>query len=159
MATTLKAVLQFTAVPAGGTATLAHGLNVSGTAVVPDAVALDNPAFDYVSSTTTTVTVVNNDTAAGSCDVLCERWHTVERAFGDGAATLPVVPFISRGAAAGGGAYGLLHASLPRRAAEHRSAEAGGGGGGGGGSGTSTGGRDGTGVAAGVKVGGVAVGS
>lgn len=103
MATTLKAVLQFTAVPAGGTATLAHGLNVSGTAVVPDAVALDNPAFDYVSSTTTTVTVVNNDTAAGSCDVLCERWHTVERAFGDGAATLPVVPFISRGAAAGGG--------------------------------------------------------
>lgn len=103
MATTLKAVLQFTAVPAGGTATLTHGLNVGGTAAVPDAIALDNPAFDYVSSSSTTVTVINNDTAAGSCDVLCEKWHTVERAFGDGAAALPVAPFISRGAAAGGG--------------------------------------------------------
>jgi hypothetical protein len=125
MATTLKAVLQFTAVPAGSTATLAHGLNVGGTAVVPDAIALDNPAFDYVSSTTTTVTVVNNDTAAGSCDVLCEKWHTVERAFGDGAAALPVetsnrrrqapqthhrsvLLFPSSSSCGGGGTLGLL---------------------------------------------------
>ncbi len=104
MATTLKSQLVFITVAAGGTATLPHNLNFNGTLLAPDCVSFENPVFNFVSSTSTTITVINTGLVPASCRVLCELWHTYERAFGDVAITaLPGKPFINRGVNLGGG--------------------------------------------------------
>lgn len=103
MANTLKSQLSFANVASGGTAVLAHGIQLNGTALEPDFISIENPLFDYVSSTDTTVTVINNGPDVDSCRILCELWHTIERVFGDGSKNLPSKPFISRGVDDGGG--------------------------------------------------------
>jgi hypothetical protein len=97
MATTLKAQLAFASVAAGDTATLPHNLNLNGAPFAPDAISIENPDFDCVSSTSTTVTVINNGVVEADCRILCELWHTIERVFGDGSKNLTGKPFISRG--------------------------------------------------------------
>ena len=97
MATTLKSQLEYTTVAAGATAVLSHNLNVQGFSRAPDEISFENQIFDYVSHTSTTLTVVNNGAVAASCRVLCELWHTFERVFGDGSQNLPSKPFVNRG--------------------------------------------------------------
>lgn len=106
MTNTLKSQLSYLAVPAGGQATLPHNIKLNGTDIQPDHIDIENPDFDYVSSTTTTVTMVNNSLVAASCRILCELWHTIERVFGDGSQNLPNKPFISRGSGGTGGGGG-----------------------------------------------------
>lgn len=107
MATTLKALLQFANLAPGASATLAHGINVSGVAFRPDAVAFANPLFDLAGYTATTLTVVNRGSTTASCDVLCEWWHTYERAFPGGASqlNLAAAPFVTRGSISGGASF------------------------------------------------------
>lgn len=103
MTNTLKSQLSYLAVAAGGQATLPHHIQLNDTNIQPDHIDIENPSFDYVSSTTTTVTMINNSLAPASCRILCELWHTIERVFGDGSQNLPAKPFISRGSSGGGG--------------------------------------------------------
>lgn len=101
MASTLKQILAFTNVASGATATLAHGLNIDDVGVIPDVVERDNPSFEIVSVDATDVEVRNNG-ALGSCNVLVEFWHTIERVFGQGnrsfADQLSPAPFLPGGA-------------------------------------------------------------
>jgi hypothetical protein len=98
MANVLKSQLSFANVAPGATATLAHNLSLDGVALQPDAISIENPDFDCVSSTTTTVTVINNGPDVADCRILCEFWHSFERVFGDNATqSLTGKPFISRG--------------------------------------------------------------
>lgn len=98
MANVLKSQLSFVGVAPGATATLAHNLSLDNVALQPDAISIENPDFDYVSSTTTTVTVINNGPIAADCRILCEFWHSFERVFGNNATqSLTGKPFISRG--------------------------------------------------------------
>lgn len=97
-ANVLKSQLSYAGVAPGATATLAHSLSLNSVALQPDAIAIENPDFDYVSSTTTTVTVRNNGPVAADCRILCEFWHSIERVFGNNATqSLTGKPFISRG--------------------------------------------------------------
>jgi hypothetical protein len=97
VANTLKSQLTFTNVAPGATATLPHTIKLNGTDIEPDHLAFENQDFDYVSSTVTTLTVINNGVAVATGRVLCELWHTIERVFGDGTQNLPNKPFIDRG--------------------------------------------------------------
>jgi hypothetical protein len=81
MATRLKNIVHFLAVPPGVPTPLPHLLNVEGRAVVPDNVVPQVGGFT-VTANGLVVTVVNNGAAAADLDVLVEHWHTVERAFG-----------------------------------------------------------------------------
>lgn len=97
MPDTLKTIVSFTGVAIGGTATLAHGLSVNGQALKPDHVELQFPiGFELVSATTTDLTIRNVGNAGGSCRVLVEAWHPVERSFGtspdDGSFQLHLTP-------------------------------------------------------------------
>jgi hypothetical protein len=95
----LKNILHFIAVPAGGTASLAHGLNEHGIALIPDF--LDpNPKGLTVTANATTVTVTNTTLGVLNVDVLCEAWHTIERTFGAASTTaLAPQPYVSGGEA------------------------------------------------------------
>lgn len=106
MANTLKSQLTFTDVAPGGTATLPHDIKLNGTDIEPDHITFENQNFDYVSSTATTLTVINNGAGVETGRVLCELWHTIERVFGDGSQNLPNKPFIDRGVNLGGGGGG-----------------------------------------------------
>jgi hypothetical protein len=103
VANTLKSQLTYT-LAAGASLALPHNLSLNGTGAEPDFISIENPDFDYVSSTTTTVTMINNGLVLASCRILCELWHTIERVFGDGTPALPAGPFISRGVNMSGGA-------------------------------------------------------
>lgn len=107
MANTLKSQLTFTNVAPGATATLPHNIKLNGTDFPPDHITFENQNFDYVSSTATTLTVINNSTTdVETGRVLCELWHTIERVFGDGSQNLPNKPFIDRGVDLTGGGGG-----------------------------------------------------
>jgi hypothetical protein len=111
MSTRLKNVVSFVAVPAAGTATLAHGLNINNNGVLPDSVFLGAPGFEITATTSTDITIQNNNAAPADCDVLVEHWHTIERAFGQlatgDATALSPQPFVAAvGTAAGGGGGG-----------------------------------------------------
>lgn len=114
MATKLKAQLVFTNIGAGAQSTQTHGLNVQGLALVPDHLHFDNANFGYVSSSTTTVTVINNGVVAGTCRVLCELWHTFERPFAvpltEYVVQLPNPPFVSLGGSGSGSGGGVSQA-------------------------------------------------
>lgn len=95
MATTLKAVVAFTSVSAGATATLPHTLNIDGVGQEPDRIEIDNGAFSVLSSDATDVTVRNDSGSTASVNVLVERWYSSERTFGaSGTTSLSPQPFI-----------------------------------------------------------------
>jgi hypothetical protein len=107
MAERLSQVLAFAAVPNGAQATLPYRLGVSGTAVLPDFIFVDEPGFEVITVTTTDVTIQNNTGAIGSVNLWLWRMHTIDRAFGDNATiSLAPQPFIivSEGGTGGGGA-------------------------------------------------------
>jgi len=106
VATILKQIISFVNVPAGGQATLPHGLNWQGRPVRPDETKPSDSAFSRVLALTDTVnlTVQNNGAVMASCDVLVEAWHTIERAFGpDTTVALPIQPFQAGLGGAGAG--------------------------------------------------------
>lgn len=99
---TLKSMVHFTAVPPTGVVTLPHGLANNFRPVKPDICTPDNGNFTFISADEFTVTYRNDGTLAGDCDILCESWHTIERAFGaTQSISLVPAPFIPAG---GGGA-------------------------------------------------------
>jgi hypothetical protein len=112
VATILKSQLVFTNIGAGLQSTQPHGLNVQGLELIPDHLHFDNADFGFVAATTTTVTVINNGVAPGTCRVLCELWHTFERPFGvpltEYVVQLPNPPFVSLGGGGGGGGGGSV---------------------------------------------------
>ena len=82
MATTLKTIVAFVGVAPGAQATLPHGLNINGLAVIPDEVKLSaTAAFAHIASTNTDVTVRNDSAGAANCNVLCEYWYSPNRVF------------------------------------------------------------------------------
>lgn len=106
LASRLKSIVRFAGVAPGATASLPHGLvwGQPQIAVMPDHIERSNGDFIIVSADATSVTVQNNGTAAGSCDVFLEHWHTIERAFGNIATTALVPqPFIPDNSGGGGG--------------------------------------------------------
>lgn len=88
----LRNVLTFTNVASAGSASLAHGLNVNGKAVVPDEVKLNAAGFTATANDTT-VTVTNTGTATASVDVLVEHWYSSTRVMRPD--PLAVQPFVS----------------------------------------------------------------
>lgn len=101
MSTRLQQILPTGSVNAGATAVLNHGLNINGVAVLADEVAFDNADFDFVSMTTTTITVVNRGSAAQSANVRLIYFHSILRAYGSSLTTaLSPRPFVIRGGAA-----------------------------------------------------------
>lgn len=114
MSTQLLAQLEFVAVPAGGNASLPHGLNLSLNgvlAVIPDIIGFENPDFDFVACTNTTLTVNNGGAAAASCRVFLVFFHSHQRAMGQPLGTtlfqqFTNPPFIIRGAGSTAGVAG-----------------------------------------------------
>lgn len=104
MATTLRSRVTFTLLASGATSVAtAHNINVHGTSQIPDRVEVDNPNFAVVAVTSTTVQVRNDGSAAATCHVLCEYWHTIDRVFGNGALALTSPPFVPAGGSTGPG--------------------------------------------------------
>lgn len=111
MSDALKVYANFVAVPAGGTQTITHHLNVAGKPIAPDKVDLQFPlTFQFVSSNTLTITIRNVSDGVGDCIALLQAWHPVERSFGQGLpddgtfkAFLSPQPFVSQGASGAGG--------------------------------------------------------
>lgn len=103
MPSRLQQTLTFTDVAPGGTATVAHTLNINGVAVVPDEIVFDNPALDFVSATTSAVTITNagEATVTGSCRLT--KFHSFVRPAGRGFNDPPFVIRGGGGAGAGGG--------------------------------------------------------
>lgn len=81
----IKKYVAFVGVPAGGTATLPHGLVMNGKPLAPDHLGFagdDSGNFELVSSDTVNITVRNDGAGAGTILVLAETWHPIERSFG-----------------------------------------------------------------------------
>lgn|SRR5512142_1938754 len=79
----LFAILNFVGVPLGGTATLPHGLILRDAPVLPDRVDLQFQAdFEFVSQTTTTLTIRNTSNAIGNCTAWVYAIHPVMRLLG-----------------------------------------------------------------------------
>jgi len=94
MATQLKNILSFVAVPPGVPTSLPHGLNWNTLAVVPD-IATPSAAGFTITADFTNVTVTNTLAVPLNVDVLVESWHTHERDFGAAATTvLAPQPFV-----------------------------------------------------------------
>jgi hypothetical protein len=81
MADQLKNILHFVAIPAGNTVSLPHGLHVAGLALIPDYID-PNPKGLTITADNINVTVTNTTATPLNVDVLCEAWHSIERAFG-----------------------------------------------------------------------------
>lgn len=116
MSDRLKSRLAFTNVAAGGQAVLAHGLHVGphALAVIPSEVKLGNSGFSFVSADATNVTVQNDGALVASCVVLCEYWHTIERAFGDvNVLALASPPFVAGQGVGGGGSAPVWNMVTP----------------------------------------------
>lgn len=97
-------IVRFTNVAGGGgTATLAHGLNINDDGKVPDIVFVDNGNFTVTAVTDTDVTVQNNDAAPGNCDVWVEFKYSILRNFPDALTHLTPNPFIAAAGSSGGG--------------------------------------------------------
>ena len=110
MASQLKNIVSFVGVPAGGTVVLPHLLQVNGRGVVPDICTPSDGTFTFLAADTVNITYRNDGTAAGNCDVLCESWHSIERAFGDNSIlSLTPAPFIPGGGGGGTDASGVIH--------------------------------------------------
>jgi hypothetical protein len=70
---------------------------------------MNNPDFDFVSMTTTTITVINRGAGAQSSNVRVTHFHTINREFG-AVATLNLIPqpFVIRGASISGTPAGSI---------------------------------------------------
>jgi hypothetical protein len=102
MAEHLVQILHFANVPSGGSASLAHGLNVADVAKVPDILALDTSAPFNVTGDSVNVTVTNTGSATATVDVMAIYLHSVQRAFGAaGVDSETPNPFVIRGGAGG----------------------------------------------------------
>ena len=113
MRPTLQQILPTGNVNPGAQVVLTHSLNVGpySTPVLPDEVAFDNPDFDYVTCTTTTITVINRGAGVQSANVRVTHFHTIEREYGAAATTnLTPQPFIIRGATISTSPAGSLQA-------------------------------------------------
>lgn len=101
----LVQILATGAVNPGAQVVLNHNLNVGPnlTPVLADEVAFDNPEFDYVSMTTTTITVINRGDGVQSSNVRITHFHTYDREYGARQTTdLTPQPFVIRGASTSG---------------------------------------------------------
>lgn len=113
MSATLQQILATGNVNPGAQVVLTHNLTVGPylTPVLPDEVAFDNPEFGYVSSTTTTITVINRGDGVQSANVRVTHFHTYDREFGAVQTTdLTPQPFVIAGAATSGSAGSSLQA-------------------------------------------------
>ena len=83
MADTLYSIIQFTGIAIGDTQTVAHTLSCNGVPLVPDRVDLQfSNVFEFVSATTTTLTIRNTADPVGDCMAWCHAIHPIERSFG-----------------------------------------------------------------------------
>lgn len=100
MATQLKNIVRFIGIVDSTTTVLPHHLNLSGRALTPDILTSDFPDTLGLAITAddTNVTVINDTGSTIDVDVLCEYWHSIERAFGPRAVTdLAPKPFLVGG--------------------------------------------------------------
>lgn len=88
-------ILQFVNVPAGSQATLAHNINVSGRAFIPDLILLSVPGC-AATADLESVTVTNNNSEAVTLYAWLEFKHSMLRAFGSSSMTsLTPQPFVA----------------------------------------------------------------
>jgi hypothetical protein len=102
MSTRLINILTFTNIAAGATSAQAHLLNIgtssSGVPIIPDLVEFDNSAFDMVSCTSTTLTVINRGGVTATANVRVSYDHSIQRAYGATSVDqLSPAPFVVRG--------------------------------------------------------------
>jgi hypothetical protein len=81
--------------PIGVPTALPHGLvDAEGVGLIPDHIEDNHADVVILSANAVNVTVRNDGLALASADVLCEHWHSENRALPAGQADLPVQPFI-----------------------------------------------------------------
>ncbi len=103
MASQLKNILHFVNIQPGGTQTLPHGLNNTFKKLIPDVLLPSIPGIVTMTADDTNVTLTSVAVVPVTVDVLCESWHTIERAFGNQQTTqLAPQPFVS-------GLFGLTY--------------------------------------------------
>jgi len=79
----LASMLSFVGVPVGATATLPHGLTLSGRSVTPDLVFLQYPStFELAGATSTSITLRNTANASGACLAYVSAIHPAIRLLG-----------------------------------------------------------------------------
>lgn len=82
MAARIKNILSFASIAVGASQTLAHGLRIESRTLVPDVLTPSIEGVATITADATNVTVTNASGSVLSLDVLCEAWHSIERAFG-----------------------------------------------------------------------------
>lgn len=93
--TVLKSVVQFNNLAVGVPTSLPHGLvDALGNGVVPDHCEDNHADVVILSADAANVTVRNDGLAPVNAAVLCERWHSENRALPPGQTNLPVQPFV-----------------------------------------------------------------
>lgn len=105
MAGRIHQVLTFNAVPAGGQATLAHDIRWNSRPVIPDWIIPQqgNGAFTIVSTTTTQLTIQNDEAAPANFSFWLLSHHSITREFGNVATQfLSPLPFVLGGGGGGG---------------------------------------------------------
>lgn len=91
----LKSITTFAALPVGVPTSLPHGLqDALGAGLVPDHIEDDHPDVVVIGADDTNVTVRNDGAAPVTVSVLCEHWHSENRALPPGQTDLPVQPFV-----------------------------------------------------------------
>jgi hypothetical protein len=95
MATVLKSVTTFANLAIGVPTALPHGLvDAYGQGLVPDHCEDNHVDVVILGADATNVTVRNDGLAPVTVNVLCEHWHSENRALPAGQANLPVQPFV-----------------------------------------------------------------
>jgi hypothetical protein len=95
MAGQLKNILLFVNLAPGASQSLAHGLNNNFRKLVPDILTPNVKGVGAFSADDTNVTLFNSASYPLTIAVLCEAWHTIERAFGPRSVTaLAPQPFV-----------------------------------------------------------------
>ena len=113
MAARLTSIVAFASIPIGGSASAAHGLQLSnGRKLIPDEILVDVAGQATISADNTNVTVFNTTGSQLTINVLCKAWEGIERAFGvQGQQALVPRPFgvaqsVALAALTGGIVYG-----------------------------------------------------
>lgn len=104
MATVLKNIVRFAGLGVGVPASLPHGLNLDGRAIVPELVLPNTGPFTVVVDATDVTVTRTNDSPGAAVDVYVEWFYTPERVFdpqNDPPAGLPLV--VGVGGVGGGG--------------------------------------------------------
>lgn len=106
----LKSITTFTNLAPGVPTSLPHGLvDADGRGLVPDHVEDNNADVIVLSADDTDVTVRNDGAAPVNADVLCEHWHSFNRALPPGQVDLPVQPFIPSSGTGGIAPHAATH--------------------------------------------------